>query len=151
MHPASLGGTDVFAQASVLDLWDPDRSQTVTQRGQADTWEAFATTMQNRMRSLGANHGKGLRILTETVTSPTLAAQLQAMLRRLPNARWHKYEPINRDAIYDGTRLAFGQALDVLVRAVGPVQPVLPTLPHIESEVRARAANWRQAPRTLDS
>jgi molybdopterin-containing oxidoreductase family iron-sulfur binding subunit len=112
-HPASLGGTDVFAQASVLDLWDPDRSQTVTYSGQPGTWEAFGTALQGRMMALGANQGKGLRVLTETVTSPTLAAQLQTLLRRFPNARWHQYEPINRDPVYDGTRLAFGQALDV--------------------------------------
>ena len=115
-HPASLGGTDVFAQASVLDLWDPDRSQTVTHRGQAGTWEAFGTAMLSQARELSGNQGKGLRILTETVTSPTLAAQLQALLRRFPNARWHQYEPINRDNIYEGTRLAFGQPLDVCHR-----------------------------------
>jgi len=115
-HPASLGGTDVFTQASVLDLWDPDRSQTVTHKAQPGTWEAVVTAVRARMTALEANQGEGLRILTETVTSPTLAAQLRDLLRRLPRARWHQYDPINRDAVYDGTRLAFGQALDVCQR-----------------------------------
>jgi lipid-A-disaccharide synthase len=43
----------------------------------------------------------------------------------------------------------FGGALDALAAAVGPIEPVLPTLPHLETEVRARAASWRQAPRIL--
>jgi Fe-S-cluster-containing dehydrogenase component len=113
LHPASLGGTDVFAQASVLDLWDPDRSQTVTHRGVVSTWDAFAAALARRMRDLGSRQGDGLRILTETVTSPTLAAQLQAVLARYPGAQWHQYEPVNRDNDYDGARVAFGTPLDV--------------------------------------
>ena len=113
LHPASLGSTDVFAQASVLDLWDPDRSQSVTHGGVISTWEAFAAALQRRLRDLGQRQGDGLRILTDTVTSPTLAAQLSQALARWPKAQWHQYEPINRDNVYDGTRLAFGMPLDV--------------------------------------
>ena len=113
LHPASLGSTDVFAQASVLDLWDPDRSQTVTHRGMVSTWDGFAAALARRLRDLGSRQGDGLRILTETVTSPTLAAQLQTVLARYPRAQWHQYEPVNRDNAYDGTRLAFGTPLDV--------------------------------------
>jgi Fe-S-cluster-containing dehydrogenase component len=113
LHPASLGSTDVFAQASVLDLWDPDRSQTVTHRGAVSTWDAFAAALARRLRDLRSRQGDGLRILTETVTSPTLAAQLQAVLARYPGAQWHQYEPVNRDNVYDGARLAFGTPLEV--------------------------------------
>ena len=113
LHPASLGGTDVFAQASVLDLWDPDRSQSVTHGGVISTWEAFAATLQQRLRLLRQRQGDGLRILTGTVTSPTLAAQLRQWLVGWPKAQWHQYEPINRDNVLDGTRLAFGTPLDV--------------------------------------
>jgi Fe-S-cluster-containing dehydrogenase component len=113
LHPASLGSTDVFAQASVLDFWDPDRSQTVTRNGAVSTWGAFAAALARRLRELGSRQGDGLRILTETVTSPTLAAQLQAVLARYPKAQWHQYEPVNRDNVYDGARLAFGTPLDV--------------------------------------
>jgi anaerobic selenocysteine-containing dehydrogenase len=55
LHPASLGSTDVFAQASVLDLWDPDRSQTVTHRGVVSTWDAFAAALAQRLRELDAH------------------------------------------------------------------------------------------------
>jgi molybdopterin-containing oxidoreductase family iron-sulfur binding subunit len=112
-HPASLGSTDVFAQASVLDLWDPDRAQAVTHEGVVSTWDAFEAAFARRLRDLGQREGDGLRILTDTVTSPTLASQLQALLARYPKARWHQYEPVNRDNVYAGTRLAFGVPLDV--------------------------------------
>jgi MoCo/4Fe-4S cofactor protein with predicted Tat translocation signal len=113
LHPASLGSTDVFAQASVLELWDPDRSQAVTHRGEVSTWQAFGVALQRRLHDVAQRQGEGLRVLTETVTSPTLAAQLQAVLARYPKARWHQYDPVNRDNVFAGTRLAFGEPLDV--------------------------------------
>jgi MoCo/4Fe-4S cofactor protein with predicted Tat translocation signal len=113
LHPASLGSTDVYAQASVLDLWDPDRAQAVTHRGEPGTWGEFAAALQARMAKLAQRQGDGLRVLTETVTSPTLAAQMQALLARYPRAQWHQYDPVNRDNVYEGTRVAFGQPLDV--------------------------------------
>ena len=105
-HPASLGATDIFAQASVLDLWDPDRSQAVTHHGQVSTWDAVVATLSAKINHLPA--GAGLRILTESVTSPTLASQLRSLLERYPAARWHQYQPINRDNVYEGARLAYG-------------------------------------------
>ncbi len=111
-HPGSLGATDIFAQAAVLDLWDPDRAQTVRHRGQETTWESFVAALSARMSRLSVNTGTGLRILTESVTSPTLAGQLHALLDRFPGARWHQYQPINRDRAYEGSRLAFGEALE---------------------------------------
>jgi Fe-S-cluster-containing dehydrogenase component len=109
-HPGSLGATDVFAQACVLDLWDPDRSQAVTHRGQVSTWDAFVSSLSDRVSGLVA--GAGLRILTESVTSPTLADQLAELLRRFPEARWHQYQPVNRDNVYEGARIAFGEAAE---------------------------------------
>jgi molybdopterin-containing oxidoreductase family iron-sulfur binding subunit len=111
-HPGSLGATDIFAQAAVLDLWDPDRAQAVRHRGQETTWESFVAALSVRMSRLAVDTGTGLRILTESVTSPTLSNQLHALLDRLPGARWHQYEPINRDRTYEGSRLAFGEALE---------------------------------------
>ena len=56
--------------------------------------------------------GAGLRILTETVTSPTLTDQITKLLQALPGAKWHQYEPINRDAVFDGARIAFGRPVE---------------------------------------
>ncbi len=111
-HPGSLGATDIFAQAAVLDLWDPDRAQAVLHRSQVSTWNAFVADLGAHMSRLSVNAGTGLRILSESITSPTLAAQLRTLLERFPGARWHQYQPINRDHAYEGSRLAFGEVLE---------------------------------------
>jgi len=113
-HPASLGATNVFAQASVLSLYDPDRAQAVTNLGQISTWEAFTGVLSGRMQQLQANQGAGLRLLTETITSPTLGTQIQALLKQLPQAKWHQYDPAGYDNIREGTRLAFGQYAETI-------------------------------------
>jgi len=113
-HPASLGATDVFSQASVLGLYDPDRSQTLTHLGDIVTWSAFlgavapAVNAQKAMASQQPPRA-GLRILTETVASPTLANQLKTLLAALPTAKWHQYDAAGRDNVREGSRLAFGQ------------------------------------------
>ncbi len=115
-HPASLGATDVFSQASVLTLYDPDRSQTVKHLGEINTWENFVATFSTELEGLKAKRGEGLRILTETITSPTLAQQLQTILAALPAAKWHQYEPANRDHAREGSRLAFGEYVETQYR-----------------------------------
>ena len=72
-HPGSLGGTDVFSQASVLDMYDPDRSQTILFEGRLSSWSDFAAALGNVRARLTAQ-GNGVRILTKTVTSPSLGA-----------------------------------------------------------------------------
>ncbi|MGB0036342.1 MAG: TAT-variant-translocated molybdopterin oxidoreductase [Candidatus Acidiferrales bacterium] len=114
-HPGSLGGTDVFAQASTLTLYDPDRSQTVVREGNISNWGAFVTAMGNS-RSQLAPKGAGIRILTETVTSPTLAAQIRGLLKQFPEAKWHQYEPCGRDNEREGARLAFGKPVNTVYR-----------------------------------
>ena len=110
-HPASLGAAEVFAQASVLELYDPDRSQVVTAAGRISTWEAFISELAVQLEAQRGKQGAGLRLLTETVTSPTLANQLRELLAAFPAAKWHQYEPVNRDAVHDGALLAFGSVV----------------------------------------
>ena len=112
-HPGSLGGTDVFNQASILTLYDPDRSQTVIHGGRIETWAGFLTAIGD-MRSHIAPKGAGLRILTETVTSPSLAAQIRAVLKQFPGAKWYQYEPCVRDAAHDGAMMAFGKPVSTV-------------------------------------
>src|SRR5437764_6773941 len=81
-HPASLGATDAFAQASVLTLYDPDRSQVVTRNGQISTCDAFLATIGPALDEQRAKQGQCLRILTGTVTSLTPADQLRTLLSR---------------------------------------------------------------------
>jgi molybdopterin-containing oxidoreductase family iron-sulfur binding subunit len=111
-HPASLGGTDVFTQASILDLYDPDRAQIVSSAGRISTWDGFLTAVKPALDEQLLKQGTGLRILTETVTSPTLASQLEALLQLFPQARWHQYEPLGRDTVRQGAQLAFGEDVD---------------------------------------
>ncbi len=115
-HPASLGATTAFAQASVLTLYDPDRSKVVSQVGRISTWGTFLQTLNTKLSAQRARQGAGLRILTETVTSPTLAHQLQALLAKFPSAKWHQYEPAGRDAVRVGARLAFGKDVETHYR-----------------------------------
>jgi molybdopterin-containing oxidoreductase family iron-sulfur binding subunit len=111
-----FGATDAFAQAAVLSLYDPDRSQTVLRQGQIDTWESCYTELRRQLDELAPSGGEGLRILTEPVVSPTLAGQLQQVLTKFPSARWHQYEPIQDDNALLGARLAFGEDLSVVYR-----------------------------------
>ncbi|MFL6231908.1 MAG: TAT-variant-translocated molybdopterin oxidoreductase, partial [Thermoanaerobaculia bacterium] len=109
-HPASRGAADAFAQASLLTLYDPDRSQSITHDGRPATWNAFAGQMGESLRSLGG--GRGLRILTGTVTSPTLAELIQGVLRAHPQARWHRWEPAGPHQSRAAAQRAFGRYVD---------------------------------------
>lgn len=115
-HPASLGATDIFAQASILQLYDPDRSGVVLERGDASTWQAFIGAARTAIESQREAGGAGVRILTETIYSPTLARQLQGLLRELPQARWIQYEPCGRLNATLGAFQAFGQPLNTIYR-----------------------------------
>src|SRR5438067_5354328 len=83
-HPASLGATDIFAQASLLTLYDPDRSQLVTNLGRIRTWSDFRRELDAGLSAQRAKQGGGLRFLTETITSPTLADQFRRLLSQYP-------------------------------------------------------------------
>jgi molybdopterin-containing oxidoreductase family iron-sulfur binding subunit len=110
--------TDLFAQASLLDLYDPDRSQTLTFREEIRPWTAFVGDMRTVLEDMKqrGTGGAGLRFLTETVTSPTLAFQIETVLRELPSAKWHTYEPAGRDNARLGAVSAFGQPVNTIYR-----------------------------------
>jgi molybdopterin-containing oxidoreductase family iron-sulfur binding subunit len=112
LHPASLGGTDIFTQASILGLYDPDRSQTVTSMGDVRSWQAFLGAIRGPLSAQKSLQGAGIRILTTTTSSPTLADQLRNFLKIYPQAKWHVYEPVNRDNVLEGAKMAFGQPVE---------------------------------------
>ena len=115
-HPVNRGSTDVFAQASILGLYDPDRSQTLTYRGEIRPWGTFLTAIKTAVEAKRALGGEGLRFLTGSVTSPTLAGQLQQLLAEFPAMKWHQWEPVGRDQAREGARLAFGEHVDIHYR-----------------------------------
>jgi MoCo/4Fe-4S cofactor protein with predicted Tat translocation signal len=112
LHPASLGGTDVFAQAFLLNLYDPDRSQTLTDRGEIRPWSAFLAAARLALEKERPNKGAGLRFLTRTVTSPTLESQIAGVLAAFPAARRVAWEPVGRENLWEGARVAFGQEVE---------------------------------------
>ena len=95
-HPASLGATDAITQAAVLGLYDPDRAQTTTFRGEVTTWGGFLSAMQAALGAHRATQGAGVRFLTEPITSPSLAELMATILQDFPKARWHQYDPMAR-------------------------------------------------------
>jgi molybdopterin-containing oxidoreductase family iron-sulfur binding subunit len=109
VHPASLGSSDIFSQASILDLYDPDRSRTVEYQGEIRTWMDFVGTLRMALDRQHAKKGAGLRFLTETITSPTLANQLSQILAEFPAAKWHQYDPATSDGSRLGAKLTFGE------------------------------------------
>ncbi|MDT7687531.1 MAG: hypothetical protein QOE46_290 [Acidobacteriota bacterium] len=108
LHPASLGAADLFAQGSVLNLYDPDRSETIINRGEMRTYTAFLGELLTLLEGQRTKQGAGLRFLTETVTSPTLAAQMRDVLARFPGARWYQWEPAGGNNGSLGVRQALG-------------------------------------------
>jgi molybdopterin-containing oxidoreductase family iron-sulfur binding subunit len=112
LHPASLGGTDIFAQASILGMYDPDRAQAITHLGDVDSWASFVGEIRGPLTVQKALGGAGIRILTPTISSPTLKDQMHSLLAMYPQAKWHVYEPVNRDNALEGAKMAFGEPVE---------------------------------------
>jgi MoCo/4Fe-4S cofactor protein with predicted Tat translocation signal len=111
-HPASFGAASAIMQASILQLYDPRRAQTVAGNGAISTWEAFVAALYQRRKTLLAKNGEGLRILTGAVTSPSLAAQIANLQQQFPGMRWHQWEPLHRDNELAAAQQSFGQPVE---------------------------------------
>jgi MoCo/4Fe-4S cofactor protein with predicted Tat translocation signal len=107
-HPATLGACDIFSQASVLQLYDPDRAQTLMFNREIRSWGDFLESLRPALARQRAVGGAGIRILTETITSPTLGAQLTEIKRLFPQSKWHQWEPAGAHSARAGAQLAFG-------------------------------------------
>jgi molybdopterin-containing oxidoreductase family iron-sulfur binding subunit len=113
-HPDSLGAASAYHQASVLGLYDPDRSETVVSRAggsrSASSWGEFKKALGELLLTLRPNGGAGLRVLAERSSSPALAEQQRRLLSTFPQAKWVTFEPIASDGPRAGSVLAFGKA-----------------------------------------
>src|SRR6185295_998527 len=114
--PRGSSATDIFTQASILDLYDPSRSDTLTFREDIRTWTEFVGAMRSILDVQRPKQGAGIRFLSESIVSPTLGAQIQELRTALPQAKWHQYEPANRDNAHNGALAAFGQPVNTTYR-----------------------------------
>ncbi|MCU0492594.1 MAG: TAT-variant-translocated molybdopterin oxidoreductase [Chloroflexaceae bacterium] len=115
-HPASLGATDVFAQADLLTMYDPDRSQSVLNNGGISTWDKFLALLPTILGVQRTVEGAGMRLLTGSITSPSLINQINGLLAAFPQMQWVQYEPVNHDNSYNGARQAFGEPVETRYR-----------------------------------
>ncbi len=107
-HPSSLGGSDIWAQAEVLSLYDPDRARSPHSAGKPATWEAFDAFAADHFGKLTAAGGKGLAFLLEEDGGPTFERLLKAAQGKLPSAQVYRWDPLAADACQAGAQLAFG-------------------------------------------
>jgi len=148
-HPASLGGSSAIMQASILEFYDPRRAQLIVGNGQITTWEAFVAALHERRAALTARKGDGLRILTGTVTSPSLAAQLASLQQQFPAMRWHQWQPLHRDNELAAAETSFGGPvertfdLSTADRIFGIESDLISTTPGWLAYARAFAARRR--------
>src|SRR5690606_4389504 len=83
-----------LAQASVLTLYDPDRSRTVLGHGNVRTWSDFTEALSLAIGPHRTTGGAGLRLLTGPISSPSLLAQIRTMFESMAEARWHQWDPV---------------------------------------------------------
>ncbi len=108
-HPSSLGSTNTFAQAAILDLYDPDRSQTPLSQGKAIDTSTLVAQLTQLHKSLTKNQGQGFSIISGYIHSPVLLSLRSELLQKFPKSTWHVWEPVNDDNAREGSRIAFGQ------------------------------------------
>ena len=120
LHPQSLGASHALAQASILELYDPDRSQnpieqsgqeTIVHAGDAqqDKWAKFDAVLRDHLHGVKDRRGSGFYVLSEASSSPTLARLRQQLLAQMPEAQWLEYEPLTDDQVLAGAQAAFGK------------------------------------------
>ncbi|KLK90793.1 hypothetical protein AA309_23625 [Microvirga vignae] len=114
LHPASLGATDVFAQAEILSLYDPDRSGAPLQNGLPGSWEELTSFIRPVRNELVVAEGRGLHVLMSPTSSPTLHRLITQARQLFPLAQWHVFSPIDDDNRRAAAMDVFGQDADLV-------------------------------------
>jgi molybdopterin-containing oxidoreductase family iron-sulfur binding subunit len=115
-HPATLGASSSRVQASVLGLYDPDRSQSITEKGERKSWNDFVAAWAKLAEAHTADGGAGLAVLSESFSSPTLARLVRELRARYPNLVWATYDAVSDENRLAGVRSATGRDLDLVLR-----------------------------------
>lgn len=111
-HPDSLGATNAIHQAAILGLYDPDRSKSILEAGNVRTWQSFSAAMNVELAKQAGKAGAGMRIMTETVTSPSLTQAIQELLEKYPKAQWIQWDSVNRDNSRKAQQRVFKRFVD---------------------------------------
>ena len=111
-HPATLGACDSYSQAAILQLYDPDRAQALSYNGEISSWSEYAGALRDALAQQKGKNGAGIRILTETVTSPSMAEQLRTIQKLYPASKWHQWEPAGPHSARAAAMQAFGQPVN---------------------------------------
>jgi molybdopterin-containing oxidoreductase family iron-sulfur binding subunit len=110
MHPDSNGATDAFAQASLLDLYDPSRSQRFVREKKVSDYADFEKYITELRPKMAANGGAGLAFLVEETWSPTRERLRAELLKQFPRMRWCVFEPLLSEAQHFSTQISFGDS-----------------------------------------
>ncbi len=116
-HPSTLGASSALVQASVLGLYDPDRSQSVTLKGAPKSWSDFVTAWGQLAQAHAADGGAGLGVLCESFSSPTLARLASELRAAYPRVQWATYDAVSDENRLAGLRRATGRDLDLMLEA----------------------------------
>jgi len=147
----SLGAASAIMQASILELYDPRRAQTLFGNGHISPWESFVSALYERRSALIAKKGQGLCILTGAITSPSLATQMTKLQQQLPGMRWHQWQPLHRDNEFNSATRSFGQPADRIFdltkadRILGVESDLISATPGFLAYARQFAARRRPA------
>ena len=114
LHPASLGATDVFAQAEILSLYDPDRSDAPLLNGSPKSWEELTDFIRPVRNELVVAEGRGLHVLMPPTSSPTLHRLIAQARQLFPLAQWHVFSPIDDDNRRAAALAVFGRDAELV-------------------------------------
>jgi MoCo/4Fe-4S cofactor protein with predicted Tat translocation signal len=115
-HPSTLGASSTRVQASVLGLYDPDRSQSITLRGERKSWSDLVTAWGSLSEAHASDGGASLGILSESFSSPTLARLATELRARYPKLQWATYDAVSDENRLAGLRQATGRDVDLMLR-----------------------------------
>ncbi len=111
LHPSTLGASNAMIQASILGLYDPDRSKAVKHKGADSNYDEFVSFWREKIDGVKTNKGDGLVILSEPFSSPTLARYKRDIMKTFPEAEWITWEPIGEENIYNAVKNLSGKSL----------------------------------------
>jgi len=111
LYPGGNGGADRYAQASILDLYDPDRARRFTHGPDTVSRDEALKFLGDLSKKFAANQGEGLAFLAESSTSPSRARLQKIIAQKFPKSQWFTYDAIDSGIHQRAATLAFGQPL----------------------------------------